>query len=84
MKNSVWYVYIIECEDTSLYVGVSTDIKRRFLEHKAGKGSKYVRSKKAKRIIFSETHDNKYSAFKREIEIKGYSRQKKLKLIESK
>jgi putative endonuclease len=84
MKNNVWYVYIIECEDASLYVGVSTDIKRRFLEHKSGKGSKYVRSKKAKRIIFSETHDNKYSAFKREIEIKGYSRQKKLKLIESK
>lgn len=65
-----------------MYVGVTNNIERRFVEHQSGKGSKYVRSKKAKKIIYTEIFDNKYDAFKREKEIKGYSRQKKIKLIE--
>jgi putative endonuclease len=78
----MWYVYILECMDKSLYVGATSDLKRRFLEHKSGKGSKYVRSRKARRIVYKEIFENRSDAFKREIEIKGFSRQKKLKLLE--
>jgi putative endonuclease len=80
-RGSKWYVYIIECEDKSLYVGVTTCIKRRFFEHQAGKGSKFIRSRKAKRLVYTEECHDKYAAFKREREIKGYSRQKKLNLL---
>jgi putative endonuclease len=76
-----WHVYILECEDKSLYVGATNDLERRLTEHKKGKGSKFVRSRKASKIIYSEEFSNKYEAFNREREIKGFSRQKKLKLI---
>ena len=79
-KNK-WYVYILECEDKSLYVGATNDLERRLIEHKKGKGSKFVRSRKAAKIIYTEEFNNKYKAFKREREIKGHSRQKKLELI---
>ena len=77
-----WFVYIIECEDNSLYIGATNDPERRFKEHQQGRGSKYVRSRKPKAIVYREEFDNKYDAFKREREIKGYSRQKKLALIQ--
>ena len=77
-----WFVYLLECEDNSLYVGATNNIERRFKEHQIGKGSKFIRSRKARKIVYTEEFDNKYSAFRREREIKGYSRQKKLKLIE--
>ncbi len=84
MITRKWFVYIIECEDGSLYTGATNNLGRRFKEHKAGKGSKYVRSRKAAKLIFWEEYDNKYDAYKRESEIKGFSRQKKLQLIELK
>ncbi len=82
-KNNMnpWFTYIIECEDKSLYVGATSDVKRRFEQHKSGKGSKFVRSRKAVKIVYVEEFDNKYDALKREKQVKGFSRQKKLKLI---
>jgi putative endonuclease len=82
MVREKWLVYIIECRDGSLYTGATNNISRRFAEHQAGKGSKYVRSRKALRVVFLESCRNKSSAYRREREIKGFSRQKKLKLIE--
>jgi len=76
-----WYVYIVECLDKSLYVGATNNIQRRLNEHRTGKGSKYVRSRKLSKLVHSEEFNNKYDAFKREREIKGYSRQKKINLL---
>ena len=41
-----WYVYILRCEGGELYTGITTDVKRRFAEHKNGlcKGAKYTRT----------------------------------------
>ena len=80
-SESKWSVYILECEDKSLYVGATNNLERRLIEHKKGKGSKFVRSRKASKIIYTEEFNNKYEAYTREREIKGFSRQKKLKLI---
>jgi putative endonuclease len=82
MNKEKWFVYIIECEDGSLYTGATNNLERRFSEHKAGKGSKYVLSRKAVKLVFSEECHDKYQAYQREREIKGFSRQKKLELIE--
>jgi len=76
-----WFVYILECMDNSLYVGATNSLERRSIEHQTGKGSKYVGSHKAKRIIYTEGFNNKYDAYRREREIKGFSRQKKLSLL---
>jgi putative endonuclease len=79
-QESVWHVYMLECDDGTLYTGVTTDLTRRLEEHQTGNGAKYTRSRGAKRIVYTETCESRSSAFKREAEIKKLSRQKKLTL----
>ena len=76
-------MYIIECADGSLYTGITTDVARRFAEHKAGTGGHYTRSKEVVRVAYSEQHPDRSSASKREAEIKGWRRDNKLRLIQS-
>lgn len=77
----MYYVYLIECEDKTIYTGITTDIQRRFKEHDSGKGGAYTRSKKVKKILHAEQFETRSQAQKREAEIKGWSRSKKLSLI---
>jgi putative endonuclease len=76
-----YFVYMLECADGSLYTGVTTDLARRFAEHKEGIGSHFTRAKKAKRIVYSEPQPDRSTAQKREAEIKRWPRGKKLALI---
>ena len=39
-----WWVYMLRCRDGSLYTGVTTDVERRFAQHRVGTGAKYTRS----------------------------------------
>jgi len=78
-----WYCYILQCEDASLYTGIALNIQQRLVQHQAGQGSKYVRSKGQAKLVYLEPHPNKSSALKREHEIKSWSRQKKHTLISS-
>jgi len=77
----MYYVYIIECKDGSLYTGITTDVQRRFKEHRLGKGGAYTRSKKVKKILYIEELKTRSKALKREFEIKNLHRDKKLALI---
>jgi putative endonuclease len=79
-KTTPYFVYLLECGDGSLYTGVTTDVKRRFAEHKSGVGSSFTRAKVAKRIVYTEQHPDRSSAQKREAEIKRWPRTKKLSL----
>jgi len=75
------FVYIIKCKDKSLYTGVTNNLERRFKEHKSGIGGHYTRSKEIDRIIYTEEYPDRGSALKREAQIKGWGREKKLNLI---
>ena len=77
----MYYVYILECSDKSLYTGITLDVKRRFAEHKAKKGGAYTRSRKVVKIVYTEKQPDRSSASKREAEIKKLTKAKKLKLI---
>ena len=77
----MYLVYILECGDRSLYTGITTDLKRRFAEHKAGEGGHYTSSRRAVKIVYTEQHPDRSSASKREAEIKSWRRKKKLDLI---
>jgi len=74
---SMYFVYILECADGSLYTGITTNLERRFEEHKSGKGGNYTRSRKVKKMVHSEKHPNRSEASKREAEIKKLSAEKK-------
>ena len=80
-KDKNWQVYIIQTKTGKLYTGITTDINRRLSEHKNKKGAKYFRIENPQEVIFIETCKNRSEATKREIEIKRFNRNKKLKLI---
>jgi putative endonuclease len=72
---------MIECDDGSLYTGVSTDVERRFEEHRNGvRGAKYFAGRKPVGIVFREGGHTRSSACRREAAIKQLSREQKLLL----
>jgi putative endonuclease len=79
----VYYVYIVECIDKTLYTGIATELERRIEEHNtSSKGAKYTRTRRPVKLAYSEKHKDRSSASKREYEIKKkMSREDKLKLI---
>jgi putative endonuclease len=80
----VYFVYLLECADKSIYTGITTDVVRRLAEHKAKIGSHYTASKRAKKILHIEEFPNRSQASKREAEIKRFTRAKKLALFSKK
>lgn len=76
-----WYTYILTCKDGSYYVGIANNLERRVALHNSGRGSKYLLSKLPVALIHSEELPDKSSARIREIQLKGWTGQKKKKLI---
>ncbi|MBI5769106.1 MAG: GIY-YIG nuclease family protein [Verrucomicrobia bacterium] len=72
-----WFVYIIECENGSLYVGITEDLDSRFTRHRQGDGADHTGKFPPKRLIYREAHDSLESASVRERQLKGWSRAKK-------
>lgn len=79
----MYYVYLLECADGSIYTGITNDLKKRLKRHAEGSGARYTRAKKALRILYAEEHPDRSAATKREAEIKSWTRQRKLDLISS-
>lgn len=75
------YVYILKCNDNSLYTGWTNNLERRLEIHNKGLGSKYTRGRTPVKLIYFEEFESKNDALKREIAIKKLSREKKLRLI---
>jgi len=77
----MWFLYIVKCKDGSYYTGITTDIKRRLLEHNNKIGAKSLKGKLPVNLVHSETFNNQAEAAKRESEIKSWRKQKKVALI---
>ena len=77
------YVYLIECRYRSIYTGYTNNLDRRILEHKTAspKSAKYVRAKGFKKLLHHEVFNTKSDAMKREVEIKQFTRSKKINLF---
>ena len=82
MIASSYFVYIIQCAGGSLYTGITTDVARRFAEHKAGTAARYTRSHKPIKTVYKERQSSRSAALKREAQIKKYSRKQKLRLFD--
>lgn len=78
-----WYVYILKCRDESLYTGITIDLERRVIEHNdSERGAKYTKNRRPVILVYSEHCATKSEALKRELYIKGLSREEKIKLID--
>jgi len=78
MQEKNWYVYILECLDSSYYAGITNNLAKRMTAYKSGKGSKYVQSKGFGHLISSKNYPNKSEALKAEYKIKQLPKNKKL------
>ena len=77
----MWYLYVLECRDKSLYTGITLNLQRRIDDHKNGNGGSYTRSTLPVSLVYFESYSTKSEALKRELQIKGWTRKKKLALI---
>jgi putative endonuclease len=77
------WTYILECADASLYVGSTNDLTARMAQHRNGEGAEYTRHRLPVRLIWTAEFDRIIDAFAFEKKVQGWSRAKKLALIES-
>jgi putative endonuclease len=81
----MYYLYILECEDRTLYAGITVDLERRILEHNTSiRGAKYTYSRRPVKVVYSKKYHNRSLASKAESQIKKLSREEKLRLIKTK
>jgi putative endonuclease len=76
------WVYILECVDGAFYTGSTVDLERRLFEHNAGLGANFTRKRLPVKVVFCARTENVDEAFGWEKKIQGWSRAKKLALIE--
>lgn len=84
MSERQYCVYILtNAHNTVLYTGVTNNLQRRVLEHKAGEGGTFTKKYRITKLVYFESGDDVNIAIAREKQIKAGSRRKKIELIES-
>ena len=78
------YVYVILCEDGSFYTGCTKNLDARMRLHVKGKGARYTRIHRPKKLVYFEELNSRAEAMKRERKLKRLKHSQKLKLINSK
>lgn len=77
-----FYVYILRCADSALYIGMTSDLNRRFLEHIHGKyPSAFTFKRRPVELIWSATFTSVHDAIRTEKQLKKWTRKKKEALI---
>jgi putative endonuclease len=78
----MYYLYILECADKTLYAGITTDLERRIAEHNGAKiGAKYTFARRPVKLVYCQKFKNRSAASKAEAQIKNLKKIEKLKLI---
>ena len=80
----MWYVYILKCNDGTLYTGITNDLDKRVSSHNKGTGAKYTKTRTPVEVVYHEKANDRSEASKREYQIKKLSRLAKENLIVSK
>lgn len=81
----MYYVYMLRCEDNSIYTGITTNIERRMEEHfkRTNKCAKYTNTHFAKKLEIVWETQNRISASKLEYHIKELNKKQKEDLIKN-
>lgn len=78
----MYFVYILKCKDGSLYVGCTNNIEKRLEQHNRSKsGAHYTKIRRPVTLVYSESFPTLKEGRRREAEIKGWEREKKMELI---
>ena len=76
-----YYLYMLRCEDDSIYTGTAKDYLKRYEEHLSGKGAKYTKAHKVLKIERVFLCTSKSIACSLEYKIKKYTKKKKESVI---
>ncbi|PCI62168.1 MAG: endonuclease [Gammaproteobacteria bacterium] len=81
--SSTWFTYFLRCADNSLYAGVTTDLKRRLLEHNENNklGAKYTRVRRPVNLVYAEINADRKTACQREYLLRNLKKVQKETLI---
>ncbi|MBI4500380.1 MAG: GIY-YIG nuclease family protein [Gemmatimonadetes bacterium] len=82
MQSKIFCVYIMSNFSRTLYVGVTSDLERRVYEHKKKLFAGFTSQYNVTNPVYWETLPDAISAIRREKELKGWVRERKVKLIE--
>lgn len=78
----MYFLYILQCSDDTLYTGITTNLDRRIKEHNNSKlGAKYTKVRRPVKLVYSQQFIDRSEASKEESRIKKLSRQQKLSLF---
>lgn len=78
----IWFVYVLECVDGTLYTGVSTHPDRRVHDHNhTSKGAKYTRGRRPVKLLWAKACQDRTHAQGLEVKIKSLNREQKLAYI---
>jgi putative endonuclease len=78
-----YYVYILSSHSRRLYIGVTNDLHRRIYQHQQKLTEGFTSKYKINRLVYYEIGEDVSAAIFREKQIKGWTREKKIELIES-
>jgi putative endonuclease len=79
----MYYVYIVECCDKTLYTGITVDLERRLEEHNGSKlGARYTGARRPVQLVYAKKYRNRSDASREEARIKKLTKAEKLKIIE--
>jgi putative endonuclease len=79
-----FWVYIIASPTGTLYIGMTGFIDTRIFQHRSGEIDGFTKKYKCNRLVYYEQYDDVYVAKRRERQLKGWRREKKIALIEKK
>ncbi len=79
---SAWVYIMSNRKDGVLYIGVTSDLSRRIVQHREGNGSAFCRRYGLTRLVYAEEHDSIGDAIAREKAMKAWKRAWKIELIE--
>jgi len=78
-----YHVYIMASASRRLYVGVTGHLARRVHQHRTGQLKGFSKKYQMKRLVYVEATSDVHLAIRREKQMKGWLRAKKIRLIES-
>ena len=81
LQSGYWCVYILECSDSSYYVGITNDLSARLAKHSSGSGAKYTRARLPVKLLRYFEVENRSVALKLEYSLKKKTRKQKLLII---
>ena len=79
--GEAWHVYIVQCEDGTLYCGMAIDVPMRVAAHNAGRGAKYTRGRRPVKLVYARKCVSRAEAAREEARLKRLGRRQKLAIV---